>query len=167
MNELTPRRIWHLSSHEGKHKVYPKLATLSTGTDLHLDPYKFILLRNTLHFNIHFIFLPSKPLSSKFSLNLMICDRNFIAYLSVLPQVADKLTISVCRLSINLGATTPWRNQGLSRPVSVALLLLLEVTILWDVVSRCLAEISQPVRPYVTIYPWIFMSSGIWHRIDR
>ena len=57
----------------------------------------------------------------------------------------------MCRLSRNLGATTPEEIRSCPDLCRVALPLLPEVTVLLDVVCCCLTEVSQPVGPHVTI----------------
>ena len=45
--------------------------------------------------------------------------------------MADNLTIFMCRMSLNLGASTSWNPQGLSRPV-MGLLLTTVLTIWYE-----------------------------------
>jgi hypothetical protein len=66
----------------------------------------------------------------------------------------DNLTIYICRLSYNLGASTSWKPQGLSRPVT-GLLLQSDFkefrSRLWDSAMCCVSLYDYRSQDYVTL----------------
>jgi len=78
-------------------------------------------------------------------------------------HTADNLTAFMCRLSLNLGASTSWNPQGLSRPVMGLLYLYLylyhgsiKVTVFWDMTLCSTMAVSltvdQTTRLHISTY---------------
>jgi hypothetical protein len=56
--------------------------------------------------------------------------------------MADNLTTFLCRLSRNLGASTSWIPQGLSRPVMGLLYLVIKLGVILDIKSTALERLD-------------------------